>query len=246
MDVRIILVEPKNDENIGAVARVVKNFGFSDLCLVNPTAIGTKAFHVASHAHDVLTAAKVMGSVDEAIANSAVIVGSTARHGISVNEHLRMPYLSPRDLKTKVEGKDGVVSLLFGREDTGLLNEELIRCDLVVYIPTSTIYSVMNLSHAVAILLYELSAVDSTPIGLQLATVENKERLFMHLKTVLEDIGYKEHKKEKTLIMLRRILGRAELTAREVQTLRGVLRKVEWNLKQVEDQDMKVQSRDEK
>ncbi len=68
----------------------------------------------------------------------------------------------------------------------------------------------------------------------------------MHLKTVLEDIGYKEHKKEKTLIMLRRILGRAELTAREVQTLRGVLRKVEWNLKQVEDQDMKVQSRDEK
>ncbi len=68
----------------------------------------------------------------------------------------------------------------------------------------------------------------------------------MHLKTVLEDIGYKEHKKEKTLIMLRRILGRAELTAREVQTLRGVLRKVEWNLKQAEDQDEKVQSRDEK
>jgi len=60
------------------------------------------------------------------------------------------------------------------------------------------------------------------------------------------DIGYKEHKKEKTLIMLRRILGRAELTAREVQTLRGVLRKVEWNLKQGEDQDMKVQSGDEK
>ena len=231
MDVRTILVEPKNEENIGAVARVVKNFGFSELCLVNPPAIGTKTYSVASHAHDVLNSARVVTSIDEAVAKSAIVACTTSKHGISVNEHLRMPYLSPRDLKKKVEGKDGVVSLLFGREDTGLLNEELIRCDLVVCITTSPIYPVMNLSHAVAVLLYELSEVASTSTGLQLASVENKERLFRHQEIFLDEIGYKEHKKEKTLLMLRRILGRAELTAREVQTLRGILRKAEWKIR---------------
>ena len=231
MEVRVILVEPKNEENIGAVARVTKNFGFSDLYLVNPPNIGKKAFSVASHASDVLSACKIVNSMEEAIADSAIVAGTTSKPGISVNKHLRMPFFSPQELKKKVEDKRGIVSLLFGREDVGLLNEELMRCEIVVCIPTSPGYPVMNLSHAVAVVLYELrdvGAVSGAVSGvLPLACLEDKERLFAHIRTFMDEIEYRDYKKEKTALMLRRILGRAELTAREVRTLRGILRKAE-------------------
>ena len=227
MEVRTILVEPKNEENIGAVARVTKNFGCSDLYLVNPPNIGKKAFSVASHAYDVLSGCKIVNTIEEAISDSAIVVGTTSQPGVSVNRHLRMPFFSPQELKKKVEGKRGIVSLLFGREDVGLLNEELMRCDLVVCIPTSPGYPVMNLSHAVAVVLYELRDAKADSRELPLARLEDKERLFAHIRTFMDEIGYKEYKKEKTALMLRRILGRAELTAREVQTLRGILSKAE-------------------
>ncbi len=251
MEIRTILVEPKNEENIGAVARVLKNFGSSALYLVNPTDIGDKTVAVASHAYDVLRACEIVGSIEEAIENSVIVAGTTSKHSISVNKHLRIPFFSPQQLKEKVKrvgadkGKDNsskVVSILFGREDTGLGNEELKHCDIVVCIPTSPEYPVMNLSHAVAVVLYELSGVDEDEgmdsvstsrargIRLSLACVEDKERLFVHVETFLDEIGYKEHKKEPTLLMLRRILGRAELTGREVQTLHGIIRKAEWKM----------------
>ncbi len=237
MEIRTILVEPKSEENIGAVARVIKNFGFADFYLVNPPDIGVKAMSVASHAYEVLKTSEIVGSIEEAVENSVIVAGTTAKHGISANKHIRMPFFSPRQLKEKVEGidggKSGVVSILFGREDTGLKNEELMLCDIVVCIPTSHEYLVMNLSHAVAVVLYELSEVrmasTSGPM-LKLANVADKERLFVHVKTFLDEIGYREQKKEKTLLMLRRILGRAELTGREVRTLRGILRKAEWRI----------------
>ncbi|MGB2842826.1 MAG: RNA methyltransferase [Halobacteriota archaeon] len=240
MELRIILVEPKSEENIGAVARVIKNFGCPGFYLVNPPDIGVKAMSVASHAYDVLKACEIVGSIEEAIENSVIVAGTTSKHGISVNKHIRMPFFSARQLKEKVEGiggsKSGVLSILFGREDTGLKNEELMLCDIVVCIPTSLAYPVMNLSHAVAVVLYELSELITTSTSgplQKLANVEDKERLFVHLKTFLDEIGYREQKKEKTLLMLRRILGRAELTGREVRTLRGILRKAEWKIRDV-------------
>ena len=232
MEVRVILVEPKNEENIGAVARATKNFGFSDLYLVNPPNIGKKALSIASHAHDLLNACTIVGSVDEAIASSALIAGTTSQPGISRNRHMRMPFFSPHELKKKVESKGGILSLLFGREDVGLLNEELIQCDVVVCIPTSPEYPVMNLSHAVAVVLYELRDVEGDSGEITLAAVEDKERLFNHMRTFLKEIEYKEYKREKTMLMLRRILGRAELTEREVQTLRGILSKAEWKMEE--------------
>jgi len=235
MEIRTILVEPKSEENIGAVARVLKNFGCSDFYLVNPPDIGKKAIAVASHAYDVLRACEIVGSIEEAIENSAIVAGTTSKYGISSSKHLRMPFFSPPQLKEKIKaGKSEVLSILFGREDTGLKNEELMLCDIVVCIPTSLEYPVMNLSHAVAVVLYELSGMDTgmttASRAIRLASVEDKERLFMHVETFLDEIGYKEHKKEKTLLMLRRILGRAELTGREVQTLHGIIRKAEWKI----------------
>ncbi len=240
MEIRTILVEPKLEENIGAVARVIKNFGCSELYIVKPANIGEKAKAVASHAYDVLSRCEIVDSIEEAIKNSVIVAGTTSKHGISANKHLRMPFFSPRQLKEKVKalGKSGILSILFGSEDTGLKREELMLCDVVVCIPTSTEYPVMNLSHAVAVVLYELSEVEgaaATSETEKLASVEAKERLFMHVKTFLDEIGYKEHKKEKTMLMLRRILGRAELTGREVQTLRGILRKAEWKIGDVKN-----------
>jgi tRNA/rRNA methyltransferase len=156
MDVRVILVEPKLAENIGAVARVLKNFGFGELYLVKPPALTEKMFWVASHAEDVLRASTVVSNLDDAIAGSKLVVGTTAKTGISANRHLRKPLFSPRELIAKVADGEGLLALLFGPEDRGLLNEELVHCDLLVSIPTSAAYPVLNLSHAVAIVLYEL------------------------------------------------------------------------------------------
>jgi tRNA/rRNA methyltransferase len=241
MDVRVILVEPKLAENIGAVARVMKNFGFSELYLVRPSALTEKMFWVASHAGDVLRASTVVSSLDDAIAGSKLVVGTTAKTGISANRHLRKPLFSPRELIAKVVDGEGVLSLLFGPEDRGLLNEELVHCDLLVSIPTSAAYPVLNLSHAVAIVLYELydaqqafepgSSVEQQPA---LAAVADKEQLFEHISTFLEEIEYRAHKRERTMLMLRRLLGRAVLTAREVRTLRGILRSAERKIRKRE------------
>ncbi|MBN1455869.1 MAG: RNA methyltransferase [Methanomicrobia archaeon] len=247
MDVRVILVEPKLAENIGAVARVLKNFGFSELYLVNPPAFDEKMFWVASHADDVLRASTVVSSLDDAIAGTNLVVGTTAKTGISASRHLRKPLFSPRELvATLADGGagGGLLALLFGPEDRGLLNDELVHCDLLVSIPTSTAYPVLNLSHAVAIVLYELyegqeqqKCEQGSSLEQQqpaLAAVADKERLFEHLSRFLEEIEYRAHKRARTMLMLRRLLGRAVLTAREVRTLRGILRSAERKLREQE------------
>ncbi|MGC9444722.1 MAG: RNA methyltransferase [Candidatus Methanospirareceae archaeon] len=244
MDVRVILVEPKLEENIGAVARVLKNFGFSELYLVNPPARSEKMFWVASHAEDVLRASTVVSSLDDAIAGSTLVVGTTAKTGISANRHLRRPLFAPRELVAKLAdgcGGEGVLALLFGPEDRGLLNEELVHCDLLVSIPANPAYPVLNLSHAVAIVLYELyelyegQQAGEPDSGMEqqraLAAVADKERLFEHISTFLAEIEYRTHKRARTMLMLRRLLGRAILTAREVRTLRGILRSAERKLR---------------
>jgi tRNA/rRNA methyltransferase len=241
MDVRVILVEPKLAANIGAVARVLKNFGFSELYLVKPPALTEKMFWVASHAGDVLRASTVVSSLDDAIAGSKLVVGTTAKTGLSANRHLRKPLFSPRELIAKVADGEGLLSLLFGPEDRGLLNDELVHCDLLVSIPTSAAYPVVNLSHAVAIVLYELYELQEQQAREQgsmqqppLAAVADKERLFQHVSTFLEEIEYRAHKRERTMLMLRRLLGRAILTAREVRTLRGILRSAERKMREQE------------
>ncbi len=234
MEVRTVLVEPKNEENIGAVARVLKNFGFSDLCIVKPPDIGDKARAVASHAGDLLAAARIVDTIEEALVDASIIVGTTSKRGFSTHKHLRLPALTPYELKTRVKGREGVLVLLFGREDIGLLNEELKRCDMVVTIPAVQEYPVMNLSHAVAVILYELATAGSVRRTIKLASSADKERLFEHIRSFLDEIGYKAHKRDKTMLMLRRVFGRAGLTAGEVRTMRGILRKAEWKIRDCE------------
>ncbi|MHC1567139.1 MAG: RNA methyltransferase [Candidatus Syntropharchaeia archaeon] len=225
MQTRIVLVEPKYEGNIGSIARVMKNFGFTDLFLVNPPELGNDARIWASHASDVISCCKIFKSLDDALKGSNIVVGTTSKTG---KEAVRTPIISPKELREKIEGKEGIVSILFGREDVGLYNRELARCDIVVRIPTSHEYPVMNVSHAVTIILYELRDVESK--NLKIAGRNDIDLLLDHYRRLFDEIRYPTHKKEKTLTMLRRIFGRAGLTEKEVRTLRGILRKTEWRI----------------
>ncbi len=231
---RIVLVEPLHSGNVGSVARVMKNFGFGELVLLNPCELDMRARVMAVHAYDIIENARIEFSLKDAVVGSSVIIGTTGLAGTTENEHMRMPALAPRKLKEKLTGKSGVVSLLFGRESDGLRNDELELCSILVNIPTSPDYPSMNLSHAVAVILYELS--DITGGENRLADHFDIELLYEHIEEVLADIEYKEHKTNKTQLMLQRILGRAELTGREVQTLRGVLRRIQWKLNRNKEQ----------
>lgn len=232
MSVRVILVEPKREENIGAVARVMKNFGFSELYLVRPRKLGRKAFVVASHAADVLERCDIASTLEEALSGSDVAVGTTAKLATTERRHLRN-FLTPKELKNVCVGK---VSIIFGREDIGLLNEELKLCDVVVHIPTDKRYSVMNVSHAAAVILYELSLAAKSQRKMERvmrrrpASFEERAQFYEHFLRFLDSIQYAEHKKERTLLIVKRILGRAAVTSRELRALRGVLRKAIWCL----------------
>lgn len=225
---RVILVEPLYSGNVGSAARVMKNFGFSELVLMSPCELDMKARVMAVHAYEIIENARIEFSLRDAVKGSNIVVGMTGNPGKTDNKHMRLPALTPRRLKEKLTGAGGVISLVFGREDRGLENEELEMCDIIVNIPTSPEYPSMNLSHAVSVVLYELSDVCGGTI--YLADHSDIELLYEHLDEVLDDVEYKEHKEDKTKLMLRRILGRAELTGREVQTLRGVLRRIQWKL----------------
>ena len=228
VDLRVVLVEPIYCGNVGSISRVLKNFGFNDIFLVNPCDIGEEAYIMASHADNILDNANIVDTLDKAVLGSSLIIGTTSKPGSTTDEHIRMPFFSPKELKEKIEEKEGIVTILFGREDVGLSNNILRICDMVVYIPTNQNYPVMNISHAVSVILYELCDIGAGNIPI--AKTEDKERLFSHLEQFLFDINYPPHKRDKTLLMVRRILGRSELTGREVQTLHGILSGAELSI----------------
>ncbi|MFU8767647.1 MAG: RNA methyltransferase, partial [Candidatus Methanoperedens sp.] len=127
---RTVLVEPLYSGNIGSTARVMKNFGFSELVLLNPCEIDRNARIMSVHAYDVIENAMIATTLEGAVEGSNLIIGMTGLPGKTENEHKRMPALSPRKLREKLHRKSGVISLLFGREDDGLTNEELELCDM--------------------------------------------------------------------------------------------------------------------
>ena len=225
LDVRVVLVEPLYQGNVGSVTRVMKNFGFSDLVLVNPCKLEGEARAMSSHARDILENARIVPTLEEAIEDANIVIGTTGITGSKIYEHIRMPYYVPRELKEKIAGMSGTVAILFGREDQGFNNDEMKTCDMILTIPTSDIYPIMNISHAVGVVLYEMSDIESGDIPL--ADGFDLRLLHEHLGELMEDIEYPAHKKDKTMLMFKRIFGRAQLIPREVQTLRGVIGRIQ-------------------
>jgi tRNA/rRNA methyltransferase len=226
-EIEIVLVEPLYEGNIGFVARVMKNFGFSRLVLINPPDIGDEAIARAAHAQDILAGAE-RRSLQEVIERSNLLVATTGEVSKSICTSIRMPYYTPGEIREKIQNHSGKIAILFGRENWGLSNEEIRKCDLICTIPTSADYPIVNISHAVAIVCYELAHL---PRGTYpLANRQELDSFYSHLDAFLDRIEHPEFKRENTLVMLRRIFSRAGLTPREVSTLHGLLRRTEWHL----------------
>ncbi|HEX9341624.1 MAG TPA: RNA methyltransferase [Thermoplasmata archaeon] len=230
---RVVLVGPKNEGNVGAVARAMKNFGISDLVLVDPCAIGDEAYKRAMRGADVLARARTVGSLDEALKDADLVVGTT---GITTKSERRFPRISvtPREFATRVAAMDGTLAVLFGREDFGLLDEELARCDALVSIPAAAGYPVLNLSHAAAILLYEMFAGKPEPRPRE-ASGSEKEHLHSAFRDLLIATNYPTHLRARTQIMFRRLVGRAVPSKWEFHTFMGVLTRATKTIRRSKD-----------
>lgn len=223
----IVLVSPLYEGNIGFAARVMKNFGFFSLVLVDPCPRGDEAVMRAAHARDVLDTAEVI-SLDEVFSRSDLVIATTGEVSKSVCNPMRMPYFQPSEIRDLVMDLDGRVAVLFGRENWGLSNEEIIRSDVICTIPTAREYPILNLSHAVGIICYELARLQRG--GYLLASREEMEHLYTHIDAYLDRIGHPAFKRRPTMLLVRRVLGRACLTAKEASTIHGLLRRSEWQM----------------
>lgn len=221
--VRVVLVEPLNDGNVGAVARAMKNFGLgNDLVLVRPCAIGEEGVKRAMHASDVLKGARTVFSEDEALEGVDYIAGTTGVDTANEKKFSRIA-MTPQDFAERIRDAEGSVALLFGREDFGLGNDLVKRCDFLVTIPADTAYPILNISHAAAIVFYELFAHDATKAAPREAGPLEVEKLNEYFARLLDSIDYPEHKKMKTRVMFRRMVARSVPSNWEFHTLMGVL-----------------------
>ncbi len=223
--VSVALMEPKTAGNIGAVARCMKNFDLTNLILVNPKCnhLSKEALDRASHAKDVLKKAKIM-SFDQLIKNFDYVVGTSAIVGTDYNIP-RSP-LSPD--KLKLPSKEVVI--LFGRDDSGLSNNEILKCDFVVTIPTSKKYSSMNISHSAGIIFYELfknSKNEKNSSHIVSASKKDKDVLLSLIYSSLDKLSFSTDKKRDTQKRVwKRLIGKAFLTRREIFALCGYFRKI--------------------
>lgn len=243
-NIRIVLVEPSHPGNIGAVARAMKTMGVADLALVRPQRFpDARATWRAAGAVDVLDAAKVFEDLDDAIADCALIAGASARQ-----RKIPWPVATAKELAAKI-GAEGLggrpAAVLFGREASGLTNEELQRCGWHVVIPTHPAYSSLNLAMAVQVVCYELYQALAAPSvsaprtgpgagwDRRLASADQLAGLYGHLERVLVAIDFqREDGPRAATTRLRRLFGRARLDETETAILRGILTHVERGLAQ--------------
>ena len=231
-DFYVIVVEPKYSGNIGAIARVMANFDFKNLYLVGPCNLDDECYQRAVHAQDILKNAKIFKDYKKAFKEMDYLVATSSIESDNDKKHLRNA-TNLEDLTGKLVELKGKVGLIFGREDYGLYNEEIALCDSLLRIPTSDAYLSMNLSHAVGIVLYSLFIKkDLSKKETKVIEGLEKEKLYGSFETLLNKINYPEHKKDKTNIMFKRLMGRAMPSKWEYHTLMGVFSKT---LKKIKD-----------
>jgi len=230
--VRFVLVNPQSGGNVGSAARAIKNFGFSRLDLVDPACepLGREARMMSVDARDVLERATVYGGLDEALAGSSAVVGTTRRVGRHRRPHWRLDALMPRLVRLAGEGE---LAMVFGREDSGLTDGELDRCTHLVYLPSADPYPSINLSQAVMLVAYELRMAAIGPAERETvgtpAVHREREEMYGHLEQALVTIGFLSRDTRDVIMRrFRRILGRAELSSEEVKMFRGVARQTLW------------------
>ena len=223
MSLRVVLVEPEGEINIGFVARVMNNFSFKDLVLVNPKVNVEEALPYASHGDEVLRNATVCRSIDEAIKGCSLVAATSSK--VSVGEDLLRVPVTVKDFARKVtELKDENVAILFGRESVGLTREEIGKSHILVTIPASKDYPSLNLSHAVAIVLYEIfnAKAESSQLGvIEHPKPKEMEALLRNIEQAVKVLKMPAYRERKTEIVLKRVIGRAFISRHEAYVLSG-------------------------
>ena len=228
-NVKIVMVQTSHPGNIGAAARAMKNMGLQQLALVAPAQFPShEASARASGADDLLHVAEVVPDLGAAVADCKVVIGASARL-----RSVKWPVLTPREAaELAVASAEGApAAIVFGRESSGLSNEEMDRCTHLVHIPTNPEFSSLNVAMAVQVLGYELRlAMLAEDAGTGIVTTENlatnaeMEGFFGHLEQALDDIGFTDARRSAKLMRrLRRLFHRAAPASEEVNILRGIL-----------------------
>jgi tRNA/rRNA methyltransferase len=226
---RIVLVEPKEAGNVGAVARAMKNFGFDDLWIVgeHPT-LEPVAGWWASGAEDVIARARFVPALHYALADAKLTVATTSARGRTVPVDV-----TPFDLPALAG--DDLLALVFGREDSGLTREEMMQCQRTASIPTDPDFPTMNLAQSVCVFCFAcsgaLQAAGRLKPAAPRANAALVERLHERAESLLLEVGFLHpNNPDRIYDDLRAIAGRADLDEREVTILLGVIRQIEWKL----------------
>ncbi|MCA9750806.1 MAG: RNA methyltransferase [Gemmatimonadetes bacterium] len=228
---RVVLVETSHPGNIGAVARAMKTMGLARLALVEPKRFPcAEATAMAAGADDILYDATVHDTLDAALAGTAWVVGASARDRRRVD----WPVLEPAPFASEALARaaDVEVALVFGREHSGLSNDELDRCHALLRIPTSADYHSLNLAAAVQVAAWELREAalagatrpDDAGRARESVAVADMEGFYAHLEQVLAEVGYLDRRSPRLLMRrLRRLFNRAQPDRPELNILRGIL-----------------------
>ena len=237
-NIRVVLVNTSHPGNIGGAARAMKNMGLSRLVLVQPQDFPSPdAVARAAGAVDILDGARIVSTLEGALDGCSLVLGTSAR-----DRHIPWPLLDPRECATacmeQIE-QAGEVALVFGREDSGLTNDELQRCQFHVHIPSDPEFSSLNLATAVQVLTYEVRmawlAAQGQPTKMAKlethaeqsslpVTADELERFYTHLETTLVQIGFHDPENPRHLMpRLRRLYGRCNVSKLEMNILRGIL-----------------------
>lgn len=230
--VSIVLVRTKTPGNIGSVARCMMNMGLSRLVLVRPPADrDNDALKMASGAGEIIEKAERCATLSEAIAAYPLVIG-TSRHPGKLRKNVRAPRRLAEELLPLLA--DNRAAIVFGREVNGLDRAELALCREIVAIPSSDAFPSLNLSHAVAIVAYELfvasrafGAAAAGKSGPRLAPARDLELFYDHLRSTLQEIEFLDSRPERMMATLRGLFGRARLDSRDINILRGILTAVD-------------------
>lgn len=231
--ISVVLVGPQGNRNLGAVARVMKNFGVADLRLVAPQADpgSEEARHMAVSAADLLAQATAYGDLAAALADCQLAYGTTRRYG-----RYREEFSLPDEAAAAIVALPATqrVAMVFGREDSGLTTDELAHCQRFLTIPTDEALSSMNLAQAVGVCLYEVAKAKRVGISVmpqpeEPASGAEYEGLYAQMRETLLAIGFLDPQNPDHIMRsMRRLLGRQGVTSREVRILRGMLSQIDW------------------
>lgn len=233
--IRVVMINTSHPGNIGAAARVMKNMGLTRLYLVNPKLFpNAEATSMASGADDLLARAVVCDSFEQALEGCHLVLGSTARE-----RKIQHDFIDAREsaeLAVK-ESENHEVALVFGRERTGMTNEEIGLCHKLINIPTNPDYQSLNVASAIQIVSYELKmaldAMDNQAASLKerkidYASSDAMEGFYQHLQQTLIEIDFLNTQQSPQLMSkLRHLYNRSRLTPEELNILRGILTKTQ-------------------